>query len=92
MKAQTHIFVMTIDEAQANPDIVSSIMIIFSTPARVLFDSRSSRSFISNLFALHVDRELSLLKNKLVVMTLLVELFFVILFLRVVKFSYRVLF
>ena len=37
------------------------------------FDSRSSKSFISSSFALHADRELSPLKNKLVVTTPLGE-------------------
>ena len=60
---------MTIGEAQANPDTATSIMIVFGTPARVLFDSGSSKSFVSILFALHVNRELSLLKHKLMVTT-----------------------
>ena len=40
-------------------------MIVFGTPARVLFDIGSSRSFISTIFALHANRELVPLKNKL---------------------------
>ena len=48
-------------------------MFIFGTPARVLFDSESNRSFVSSSFALHVDRELASLKNKLVVTTPLKE-------------------
>ena len=66
-KTQTYIFVMTMDKARANSDIMTGRMFVFSTPARVLFYSRSS-SFVSSSFALHVDRELSSLKNKLVVM------------------------
>ena len=62
---------MTADEAQANPNIMTGIMFVFGTPVRVLFYFRSSRSFISSSFALHADRDLSLLKNKLVVTTLL---------------------
>ena len=42
-------------------------MIIFYTPARVLFDIGSSRSFVSTTFALHANRELVSLKNKLIV-------------------------
>ena len=57
---------MTVDEAQANPDIVIGIMFVFSTPARVLFDFGSNRSFVNITFALHIDWELAPLKNKLV--------------------------
>ena len=42
-------------------------MFVFGTPARVLFDLGSSRSFVSSSFALHANRDLSLLKNKLIV-------------------------
>ena len=42
-------------------------MSVFFTPTHVLFDSGSSRSFVSSSFALHADRELFSLKNKLVV-------------------------
>ena len=69
MRAQTRIFVMTIGETQANLDTVTGIMIVFGSPAWVFFDFRSSRSFISTSYALHVGQELSLLKHKLVVTT-----------------------
>ena len=62
---------MTTREAQANSNTMTSTMIIFGTPTRVLFYLRLSRSFVSTSFALHIDRELSLLKHKLVVTTLL---------------------
>ena len=62
---------MTIDEAQANSDTVTSTMIVFGILARVFFYYGSSRSFVSTIFALHVDQELALLKNKLVVTTFL---------------------
>ena len=67
---------MIANEAQANSDTVIGIMFVFGTPAQVLFDFGSSRSFVSSSFALHVDRELAPLKNKLVVMTLLGEQIF----------------
>ena len=60
---------MTVGEAQANPNTMTSIMIVFDTPTRVLFDSGSNRSFVSTSFVLHVDQELSSLKYKLVVTT-----------------------
>ena len=58
---------MTTGKAQANPDTVTSTMFVCSAPTRVLFDFRSSRSFVSTAFALYVDRELTPLNNKLVV-------------------------
>ena len=48
-------------------------MIVLGTLAHVLFDFGSSRSFVSSSSALHADRELSPLKNKLVVTTFLGE-------------------
>ena len=72
-RTQTRIFAMTTDEAQANLETKIGIMFIFSTPARVLFDFGSNRSFISSSFALHADRDLSPLKNKLIVTTPLRE-------------------
>ena len=54
-------------------DTISSIMIVFGSPAHVLFYSRSSKSFVITSFALHVDQELSLLKHKLVIVTPLGE-------------------
>ena len=62
-------------EAQANLDTVTGIMTIFGTPARILFDT-GSRSFVSTTFALHANRELVPLKNKLVVNTPLGEQIF----------------
>ena len=64
---------MIADEAQANLNSVTGIIIVFGKLARVLFDSRASRSFISTSFALHVDRELTQLKSRLVVTTPLGE-------------------
>ena len=72
-RAQTCIFAMTSAEAQANPYTVTGIMLVFDTPARVLFDTGSSRSFINTTFVLHANRELVPLKNKLIVNTPLGE-------------------
>ena len=54
-RTQTRIFAMTTDEAQANPDSVTGIISVFGEPARVLFDFRASKSFISTSFALHAN-------------------------------------
>ena len=60
---------MTSDEAQANPNTMIGIMIVFDTPARVLFDTGSSRSFVSITFTLHANREMVPLKNRLIINT-----------------------
>ena len=60
---------MTFGKAQANPNTVTGIMFVFGTPAPILFNFGSSRSFVSSSFALHADQELASLKNKLVVTT-----------------------
>ena len=64
---------MTAGEAQANPNSVTGIIFVFGEPVRVLFDSEVNRSFISTSFALYANRELTPLKNKLVVTTPLGE-------------------
>ena len=53
---------MTSGEAQVNPNTVTGIMFFL-----VLFDTGSSQSFVSTTFALHANRELVPLKNKLIV-------------------------
>ena len=64
---------MTANEAKANLNTVTSIMFVFGTPTRVLFDFRYSRSFVSSSFALHANRELAPLKKELLVTTPLRE-------------------
>ena len=59
--------------SQLKPNTISGIMILFGSPARVLFYSGLSRSFVSSSFVLHANQELSLLKHKLVLMTPLGE-------------------
>ena len=64
---------MIADETQANPDSMTGIISIFGEPAKILFDSEASRSFISTSYALYANRELTPLQNKLVVTTPLGE-------------------
>ena len=64
---------MTIDGVQANLNSITSIISVFGELARVLFDFRASRSFISTSFALHANYELTPLKSKLIVTTPLGE-------------------
>ena len=49
------------------------ILFVFGTPTWVLFDIGSNQSFVSTTFALNANRELILLKNKLIVNTPLRE-------------------
>ena len=55
---------MITNEAQANPNTVIGTMFALGISAQVLFDSRSSRSFVSIVFALYANRELAPIKNK----------------------------
>ena len=71
---QTEIFAMTADEAQANLNTITDIITVFGEPARVLFDFGASRLFISTLFALHANQELTPFKSRLVVTTPLGEI------------------
>ena len=64
---------MTAGEDQVNSDTMISIMFIFDTPTRVLFDTGSSQLFVSTTFVLHANKELVPLKNKLIVNTQLGE-------------------
>ena len=56
-----------------NLNSITSIISIFGESTWVLFDSGASRSFISTSFALHVNQKLTPLKNKLIIITPLVE-------------------
>ena len=55
---------MITNEAQANPNTVIGTMFVLGISAQVLFDSRSSRYFVSIVFALYADRKLARIKNK----------------------------
>ena len=71
-RTQTRIFAMTSGEAQANLDTVIGIIFFWYTCTSFIW-YWSNRSFVSTAFALHENRELVLLKNKLIVNTLLEE-------------------
>ena len=64
---------MILSDAKANLDTISSIMIVSDSSSRVLFYFGSSKLFVNTSFALHADWELSPLKHKLIVVTLLGE-------------------
>ena len=58
--AQGRVFVLTEQDAQAAPDVVSGTLNVCSKAAHVLFDSGSSHSFVSLAFVdmLHMSPKL----------------------------------
>ncbi|KAI3758383.1 hypothetical protein L6452_05944 [Arctium lappa] len=60
-------FQMTADEAKASADVVSGTFLINSVPARVLFDTGVSFSFISELFRPNIFMPTTSLEDALVV-------------------------
>ncbi|KAI3759354.1 hypothetical protein L6452_07105 [Arctium lappa] len=61
-------FQMTTDEAKASVDVVSGTFLLNSVPARVLFDSGASFSFISELFRRNIAMPTTSLEDALVVL------------------------
>ncbi|KAI3715505.1 hypothetical protein L6452_22489 [Arctium lappa] len=60
-------FQMTADEAKASADVVSGTFLINSVPARVLFDTGASFSFLSELFRQRIAMPTTSLEDALVV-------------------------
>ncbi|KAI3695510.1 hypothetical protein L1987_78507 [Smallanthus sonchifolius] len=54
-KARTRAYALTEEEARGNPDVVSGTFPVNDEPAAILFDSGSSKSFISNAFSRKLD-------------------------------------
>ncbi|KAI3735955.1 hypothetical protein L6452_15482 [Arctium lappa] len=66
-KATGRAFQMTTEEAKASTDVVSGTFLLKSVPARVLFDSRASFSFVSSSFCLKLPMPTTSLEDALVV-------------------------
>ncbi|KAI3672728.1 hypothetical protein L6452_38825 [Arctium lappa] len=60
-------FQMTADEVEASADVVSGTFLINSVPARVLFDTGASFSFISELFRQEIAMPTTSLEDAIVV-------------------------
>ncbi|KAI3706944.1 hypothetical protein L6452_25043 [Arctium lappa] len=60
-------FQMTADEARASTDVVSGTFLINSVPARILFDTGASFSFVSELFRQKISMPTTSLEDALVV-------------------------
>ena len=61
------VFAMTRQEAQATPDVVTSVLSIFDHDAYILIDPRSTHSYLSSAFFMHANKRLSWLDHSLVV-------------------------
>jgi hypothetical protein len=62
-KAKDRAFVLNIDEARKDPDVVSGTFLVNSTYASVLFYSRANKSFVSTAFKKHLGREAQTLSS-----------------------------
>ena len=58
-KPRGRAFTMTTDAAKETPDVVSGTFLVDNVPATVLFDSGTSRSFVSVNFCASLDKILS---------------------------------
>jgi hypothetical protein len=68
-RVQGRVYALTTQDAQAIDTVVTSILPLFSTPARVLFYPGSTHSFISCGFVRNIDRSPESLEYKLSVST-----------------------
>ncbi|KAI3773905.1 hypothetical protein L1987_48444 [Smallanthus sonchifolius] len=50
-QARTRAYALTEEEARGNPDVVSGTFLVNNEHAAILFDTRASKSFISNAFS-----------------------------------------
>ncbi|KAI3696894.1 hypothetical protein L6452_29499 [Arctium lappa] len=66
-KVQGRAFQMTAEEARASADVVSGTFLINSVPARILFDTGASFSFVSELFRQKISMPTTSLEDALVV-------------------------
>ena len=58
---------MTCQEAQVDPSVIVGLISICGNDAYTLIDPGSTQSYVSINFSQHVDRDLSLLDNKLII-------------------------
>lgn len=62
-------YVITQQKVEEAPDVVTGTLSIYHIAAYVLLDPRATHSFISNTFAMHIDRKLELLTDEMLVHT-----------------------
>ncbi|KAJ9544953.1 hypothetical protein OSB04_024660 [Centaurea solstitialis] len=68
-RARARAFQITVDEAREEPDVVMGIFLVNSHPARVLFDSGATYSFVSHTFAQYLNYVPVMLAKPLIVDT-----------------------
>ena len=61
---------MTQQQAQATPEVVTSILFISNADARVLIDPGATHSFVANSYVTHLGRKFKRLDSPIVVSTL----------------------
>ncbi|CAL2257383.1 unnamed protein product [Prunus armeniaca] len=63
-KATGRVYNMSQQEAQASPDVITGILLVFGVPARVLIDPGATHSFVTPSFAHNANVRLSALRNE----------------------------
>ncbi|BBN69306.1 transposable element gene [Prunus dulcis] len=71
------VYHMSQQQAQASPDVVTGMLSVFGTPARVLIYSRAMHSFVTPSFAHNADVRLSALRDELAISVPTGEIFHV---------------
>ena len=66
-RAEARVFAMTRQEAQVDPGVIVGLISICGNDAYTLIDPGSTQSYVSINFSQHVNRDLSLLDNKLII-------------------------
>ncbi|XP_034208211.1 uncharacterized protein LOC117621768 [Prunus dulcis] len=66
-RATGKVYHMSQQQAQTSPDVVTSILSVFGTPARVLIDPGAAHSFVTPSFAHNADVGLSVLRDELAI-------------------------
>ncbi|KAI3735871.1 hypothetical protein L6452_15393 [Arctium lappa] len=54
-KARARAFQITAEEAREEPDVVTGILLLNSRPARILFDSGATNSFVSHMYTRYLE-------------------------------------
>jgi hypothetical protein len=65
-QARAHVNHVTVEEAQAAPDVIIGMILVNDNNAIVLFDSGASHSFIAATFVQKYNLPLSMLKNRMI--------------------------
>ncbi|XP_059654941.1 uncharacterized protein LOC132301729 [Cornus florida] len=68
-QAQGRVFAMTLQDAQATPEVVTGTLSILNRNVTVLINPGSTHSFVASSIAIHLGRPLSPLDNKLFIST-----------------------